>query len=144
MIDAIRQNLAQRPWWMNGLLFFCAYMAIFYMPWDLFAKPVAHDEEVWFGIRLTGWAAKATEPFHWAIYAAGTWGFWKMRAWMWPWAAVYAAQVAVGMLIWPLLYVAGVGGIALGVASFVVFGALTRALWNAKRHFRPESEGAAA
>lgn len=67
-----------RPVWMNILMVFCAYMAFIYLPWDLFVKPVAEDQEVWFGILLTGWAAKATEPLHWAIYAAGTWGFWKI------------------------------------------------------------------
>jgi hypothetical protein len=32
--------------------------------WDFFVKPVAHDAEVWFGIVLSGWAAKLTEPLH--------------------------------------------------------------------------------
>ena len=98
---------AARPGWINALMVFCAYMAFVYVPWDLFLKPVARDEEVWFGILFHGWAAKLTAPPHWAIYAAGLFGFWRMRAWMWPWAAVYAAQVALGMLVWPLLYVGG-------------------------------------
>ena len=64
---------------MNVLLAFCLYMTFVYLPFDLFFKPVADDEEVWFGFLLHGWAAKLTEPLHWAIYGAGAWGFWKMR-----------------------------------------------------------------
>ena len=66
--------------------------------------------------------AKLTEPLHWAIYAAGAYGFLRMRPWMHPWAAVYTAQIAIGMLIWPLLYVGGVRGAsssrAVGFAAF--------------------------
>jgi len=126
--------MAQRPWWMTGLLGFCAFMALVYVPYDFFVKPVDRDQEVWAGFMLTGWAAKATEPLHFAIYAAGAWGFWKMRAWMHPWAAVYSASVALGMLIWggrsadpKALYV--------GLAGFVPFAALTRALWRARSRF---------
>jgi hypothetical protein len=43
-----------RPWWMNILFAFCAYMTFIYMPFDLFWKPVAEDQEVWFGFPLTG------------------------------------------------------------------------------------------
>ena len=57
-----RERLGQRPWWMNLLMGFCAFMAILYLPWDFFAKPVARDAEAWFGFLLHGWAAKLTEP----------------------------------------------------------------------------------
>ena len=79
-----RERLAPRPWWMNAVMLFCAYMTFIHMPWDIFVKPVAQDAEAWFGFLLRGWGAKLTEPLHWAIYAAGTYGFWRMRAWMWP------------------------------------------------------------
>ena len=104
MRDWLSDFFAGRPAWINALMVFCAYMAFVYVPWDFLWKPVARDEEVWLGIMFTGWAAKLTEPLHWAIYAAGFYGFYRMRAWMWPWAAVYAGSVAVGMLVWPLLY----------------------------------------
>src|SRR6185436_17275146 len=79
------ERFAERPWWMNVLLVFSAFMTFVYMPWDFFFKPVLADEEAWFGILLRGPAAKLTEPLHWAIYAARTYGFWRMRPWMWPW-----------------------------------------------------------
>lgn len=132
----LRDVLGRRPAWMNALLFFCAYMSFVYVPWDFFAKPVAEDAEAWFGFLLHGWAAKATEPIHWAIYAAGTYGFWRMRPWMWPWAAAYAAQVAIGMAVWPLLHFGGARGALLGAASFVPFAALTVALWRSRDAFR--------
>ena len=84
----VRELLGGRPWWINLLWMFCLYMTFIYMPFDFFLKPTAEDREVWFGVALTGFWAKATEPFHWAIYALGAWGFWGMRPWMWPWAAV--------------------------------------------------------
>lgn len=130
-----RDALSRRPWWMNVLMLFCAYMAIVYVPWDFWMKPVSEDEEVWFGILFRGRAAKIAEPLHWVIYAAGTYGFWRMRSWMWPWAAVYCAQLAIAMLVWNILYVGGAGGWLLGIASLVPFGGLTFILWQARDHF---------
>jgi hypothetical protein len=58
-----------------------------------------------------------------------------MRAWMWPWAAVYAGSVALGMLVWPVIYG---HGLLLGIAAFVPFALLTRALWMAEPLFGEE------
>src|SRR5215470_9015719 len=124
---------------MTGLLLFCAFMAVVYVPFlDFLRKPVESDTEVWLGLPLHGVWAKATEPLHMAIYGAGAWGFWKMRRWMHPWAAVYSASVAIGMLIWaatdprdvPRLQLLGVGA-----AGFALFGGLTVALWRARERF---------
>jgi hypothetical protein len=106
----LRALLDGRPTWLNVLMLFCGFMAFVYLPWDFLIKPVAGDEEVWFGLRFTGWGAKLTEPFHWAIYAAGWYGLRNMKGWMWPWAAVYAGQVALGML-WNFVCVGGFGGV---------------------------------
>ena len=59
-LTTLRDNFRLRPLWMNAVMLFCAYMAFIYVPWDFLFKPMAEDEEVWFGILLTGWAAKAT------------------------------------------------------------------------------------
>jgi len=64
MREWFRERLATRPWWMNALMLFCAFMACLYMPWDFFVKPVARDAEAWFGFLLRGWGAKLTEPLH--------------------------------------------------------------------------------
>jgi short-subunit dehydrogenase len=136
----LKSLFADRPTWMNLLMVFSAYMAFIYVPWDFLVKPVAVDEEVWFGVMFHGWAAKAAEPFHWAVYAAGAYGFRTMRSWMWPWAAVYVGQVAVGMLVWNLLYgVGGFGGLLVAVAAFLAFGALAVALWRARPLFERRS-----
>jgi short-subunit dehydrogenase len=121
---------------MNVLLVFCAWMALFYMPWDLFVKPAAIDEEVWFGIRFHGAAAKLLEIPHWFVYAAGMVGFWQMRSWMWPWAAVYVAQVAFSFAVWPILYRGGFDGLITGLVSGGIWLLLVRALWRAKEHFQ--------
>lgn len=134
----IRHQLSRRPGWMNLLMLFCAYMALVYVPWDLLAKPVALDEEVWFGVRFHGAWAKALAIPHWFVYAAGMVGFWSMRSWMWPWAAVYAAQVAVAMLIWPMLYREGVSAVVMGLVSGSVFLLPTLGLWRARDLFRGE------
>jgi hypothetical protein len=120
-----------RPWWMNLMLGFCVFMTCVYLPFDMFWKPVAADQEVWFGVLLEGWAAKLTEPFHWAIYAAGAYGFWKMKSWMWPWAAVYSLQVAIGMLVWSLMR----GSLLAGGVAFAVFMIPTIALYRARELF---------
>ena len=133
-LSIVRDNFKLRPFWMNGLLLFCAYMTAIYVPWDFLFKPVAEDQEVWFGILLTGWAAKATEPLHWAIYAAGTVGFWKMRAWMHPWAAVYVVQVAIGMFVWSMLDARSPGWPA-GVVAATPFIVLAVALLRSRARF---------
>jgi len=135
MREWLREFFAGRPGWINALMVFCAYMAFVYVPWDFLLKPVAGDEEVWLGVMFTGWGAKLTEPLHWAIYTAGFFGFYRMRSWMWPWAAVYAGSVAFGMLVWPMLYQAS---FLLGLAALVPFALLTRALWLAEPLFGAE------
>jgi short-subunit dehydrogenase len=138
MREWLRTLFEGRPWWMNAVMVFSAYMAFVYLPWDFFVKPVAVDEEVWFGIRFHGWAAKFLEPFHWAVYAAGVYGFRRMKAWMWPWAAVYVGQVAFSMLVWPWIYVGGFLGFVLGIVSVVPFAALAWALWEARPLFQAQ------
>jgi hypothetical protein len=132
--SALRDQWALRPWWMNLLFGFCLYMTFVYMPFDMFLKPVAEDEEVWFGFTLHGWWAKATEPLHWLIYGAGAYGFWRMRPWMWPWAAVYAAQVAIAMFVFNIVDPRGGGLLAAAVAG-AVFLIPTVALWRARGRF---------
>ncbi|MEM7218511.1 MAG: hypothetical protein AAF515_09115 [Pseudomonadota bacterium] len=130
----LAEEWRRRPWWMNLLFGFCAYMTIVYMPFDIFFKPVAEDEEVWFGFMLYGWWAKATAPLHWLIYGAGAYGFWKMKRWMWPWAAVYSAQVVIAMLVWNVVNEPG-GGLVVGLVSGAIFMIPTVALWRARDRF---------
>lgn len=132
--SAVARSWRSRPWWMNLTWYFCLYMTFVYMPYDLFIKPVAEDQEVWFGFMLTGWAAKATEPLHWAIYAAGAYGFWRMSPWMWPWAAVYLAQVVIAMGLFPLLN--DMGSAWTGLVAAALFAVPTVALWRARHRFR--------
>lgn len=134
VLNALRADWSARTWWMNLIFYFCLYMTFFYMPFDLFGKPVAVDHEIWLGFALTGWWAKATEPLHWLIYGAGAYGFWKMKSWMWPWAAIYAAQVVVAMLVWNIVNDNGAGWRA-GVIAAAVFAVPMVALWRAKPSF---------
>jgi hypothetical protein len=121
MLSNIRAQLKLRPWWMNGLLLFCAFMTFLYVPWDIFIKPLSQDQEVWFGLLFTGWSAKFGAVLHWCVYGAGTWGFWKMRPWMHPGAALYALQIALGMLIWSSMDERGSGLINGLLVAIVLF-----------------------
>lgn len=123
----VRDFFRGRPVWMNAVMLFCAYMTFVYMPFDMFLKPVAEDQEVWFGIVLTGWAAKATEPLHWLIYGFGFYGFLKMKPWMWPWASLYVLQIAIGMVVWSAMDPRG-GGILTGALVSIPFIGLAIAL----------------
>jgi short-subunit dehydrogenase len=138
MGDWLRTQLARRPWWMNLLLVFCVYMAFVYEPWDLFIKPVSRDTEVFLGYAFRGFGAKLTEPLHWFIYGAGVYGFWRMRPWMHPWAALYVAQVALSVCIWSVRTHPGFAGWALGLSALLLLGALAVALWRSRPWFRPE------
>ena len=141
-LSAVRDDWGQRPWWMNLIFYFCVYMTFIYMPFDLFYKPVAEDEEIWFGFTLYGWWAKATEPLHWLIYGAGAYGFWKMKSWMWPWAGVYAAQVAIAMLVFNVVNAKGGGWLA-GAIAGAIFAVPMIALFRARALFQPtQGEGA--
>ena len=131
----LADELRRRPWWMNVLWGFCLYMTFIYVPFDLFFKPVAADEEVWLGFVLRGWAAKLTAPLHWLIYGAGAYGFWKMSRWMWPWAALYVVQIAIAMLVWSSIDERG-QGLLWGIASAAILSVPAIALWRAKGRFQ--------
>jgi hypothetical protein len=134
VIQAVTADWHRRPWWMNFIFYFCLYMTFIYMPFDIFFKPVADDHEIWFGFALTGWWAKATAPLHWLVYAAGAYGFWKMSNWMWPWAAVYAAQVVIAMFVWNLVNPNGAGWLGAIIAG-LVFCLPMVALYRARPEF---------
>ncbi|XOV81944.1 MAG: hypothetical protein ACFHXK_13865 [bacterium] len=131
---ALAADWRRRPWWMNLIFYFCLYMTFIYMPFDIFYKPVVDDEEIWFGFTLTGWWAKATAPLHWLIYAAGAYGFWQMSRWMWPWAAVYAAQVVIAMIVWNLINPKGAGLLGACIAG-TIFCLPMIALYRARLKF---------
>ena len=134
LLEWAKKDWARRPWWMNLVFYFCLYMTVAYMPFDMFFKPVHADEEIWFGFTLTGWWAKATQPLHWLIYGAGAYGFHRMSSWMWPWASVYTAQVVIAMFVWNILDPRG-GGVLVGLIAAGVFTVPMVALWRAKPHF---------
>lgn len=140
LLKSFIANLKTRPHWMNALMLFCGYMTFIYLPWDVLLKPLAEDQEVWFGVLFTGWAAKAGGVLHWYVYGAGFWGFWKMRSWMFPWASLYTAQIAMGMFLWSFLDERG-GGIGSGLLVAIPFLALAVALWRTP-HFRAAEEPA--
>ncbi len=130
--DWLRVRLRGRPTWLNALMVFCAFMAFVYVPWDLLAKPLARDEEVWFGLMFTGWAAKLGAVLHLAVYAALAYGLCHLRHWVWPWASLYVAQVSFGMLLWSARH--GPGWLA-GILVALPFAWLARALWQARPLF---------
>ena len=138
MSDWLREVFRDRPWWMNAVMVFCAYMTFVYMPFDLFIKPVEHDGEVWFGVLFTGMTAKWLAIPHWIVYAGGLYGFRRMRPWMAIAAPLYVAQVAFGMFLWPVLHYGSLTGFVLGLIAVVPFAVLTVAFWNARDSFGAE------
>lgn len=134
LADRLHRWLQRHPRWVGATFAFCLFMTFVYVPFDFLLKPLWQDvsqaEEVWFGVMLRGWAAKATEPLHGAIYAALSWGLWKDRAWVWPALALYTGQVALGMLVWNVLYPERGMGWPAGLAVFALFAALAGAFWR--------------
>ena len=128
-MEEVQHFFAKRPIWMNGVLLFCGYMTFVYMPYDLFVKPVADDQEVWFGLLLTGWAAKATAPLHWIIYGFGFYGLVRMKPWLFRWAPLYLVQIAIGMFVWAINDPRG-GGLLLGATAAIPFLILAAAFWT--------------
>ena len=132
-LKKIKSDWNSRDWWMNLIFYFCMYMTFIYMPFDLFLKPVEEDQEIWFGFTLTGWYAKATEPLHWIIYGLGTYGFWKMKTWMWPWASIYVAQIVISMFVWNILSYRG--DLLSAIISASVFCIPMVMLWISREKF---------
>ncbi len=85
---------------MNAVMVFCFFMTFIYLPWDVFIKPVAEDQEVWFGVLFYGWLAKIGGLLHWFVYGAGAYGLWNMKRWLHPWVEIYVLQVAFSMGVW--------------------------------------------
>lgn len=135
-VNWLRHRLAQRPGWMNALMIFAAFQVFIYSPFDLLLKPLERDRDVWFGIMFAGWAAKVGGLLHLVVYALGLYGFWHMRRWVRPWAALYVAQLAFSMFVWGVVYVGGARGWLMGLASGALFGSLALALWRARAAFR--------
>ncbi|MFN2427396.1 MAG: SDR family NAD(P)-dependent oxidoreductase [Candidatus Binatia bacterium] len=135
-VNWLKHRLAQRPAWMNALMLFAAFQVFLYSPYDLLLKPLSTDKDVWFGIMLTGWAAKIGGLLHLLVYAIGLYGFWHMRRWVRPWGALYVGQLAFAMFVWALVYVGGVRGWMMGMASAAFFGVLAVALWRSRDAFR--------
>lgn len=120
-----------RPWWATGLALFCAGTLLFLAARDLFV-PHVRDTEVWLGFEVHGRAARLTAPLHWAVFAAGAWGYWHVRPWIWPWASVYAFVIAGSHLIWNLTSPSG-GGLAAGLWQLALFSIPALALLWARR-----------
>jgi len=134
----LQHRFAERPNWMNALMVFAAFQVFVYSPFDLLLKPVESDRDVWFGIMLSGRAAKFGGVVHLLVYAIGLYGFWRMRSWLRPWAALYVAQLAFSMLVWAVAYVGGARGWLMGLVSGGLFAALAFALWRARDAFRQQ------
>ncbi len=135
----------ERPWWMSATMIFCAYMAFVYLPWDLFVKPVARDEEVWFGIEFRGPLAKLAALPHWFVYGAAVYGFRRRRPWMAIWAPAYAAQVAFSIYVWKVVDAGGgLTGLVLGLMPALPMAGLAFAFWSSRAYFAPRPLGLVA
>ena len=132
IFSSLSQDWHSRPWWMSLMFYFCVFMTVIYLPYDLFFKPVMEDQEIWFGFTLTGWWAKATEPLHWLIYGLLAYGFWRMKSWMWPWASAYVAQIVIAMFVWNML---NEGNLSAAFGSALIFSIPLIALWRSKDRF---------
>jgi len=132
IFSSLGQDWHSRPWWMSLMFYFCVFMTVIYLPYDLFFKPVMEDQEIWFGFTLTGWWAKATEPLHWLIYGLLAYGFWRMKSWMWPWASAYVAQIVIAMFVWNML---NDGNLIAAFGSALIFSIPLIALWRSKDRF---------
>ena len=122
---------------MNGVLLFCIYMTFFYLPWDVFVKPISEDQEVWFGFTFYGWAAKLGGVFHWVVYATLAYGLWVMKSWVRIFITVYLLQVAWSMIYWALLR-DGTNPIWINIILAMGFIILSFLFYRSKSRFQSE------
>lgn len=131
----LKSEWARRPWWLNLMLLFSLYMTFIYSPFDVVLKPLVEDEDVWFGHVFHGTAAKIGGVVHWVVYAALAWGIWKMRPWTWLLGSLYATQVAIAMLAWPILQNQP-NGLIVGAIAGALFALPAIAFWRSSDLFR--------
>lgn len=130
----LKTEWSKRAWWLNLIMLFSVYMVFVYTPFDVGLKPLAEDEDVWFGYTFTGWAAKAGGVLHAVVYAALAWGLWKMRPWVWWVGSLYLTQVALAMFLWPLFN--GQGGLLTAAIAGGLFAIPAVAFWMARDSFQ--------
>jgi hypothetical protein len=135
----LHDEVARRPWWMNVMFGLCLFGTFIYLPFEILTKPLVDAEEVWFGVTLRGGAARAGELAHWAVYASGAWGLWRMRPWLPIVAAIYMVQVAIAHVIWSELDPRG-NGILVGLVQATVFMTFAVLLWRSRDRF-PAASG---
>ena len=128
------QPVTSRPLWMTALLVVCLLGVIVNVYRDVLIAD-SRNVEVWFGFEFTGWVAKLTAPLHWAILAAGAWGIWKLRPWMWPWASLYVFYVALSHLVWSEASAQGRGW-PIGLLQAAAISVVAIALWRARSVFQ--------
>jgi hypothetical protein len=129
-----------RPWWMTLVLGLCLFGTLLYLPYDLLFTPLVRAEEVWFGITLRGWSAKAGEVAHWLVYAVGAWGIWFRRPWLPIAAGIYMLQVAVAHLVWSELDPRG-KGMWVGLLQCAVFVAAAVLFFRTRTGFTAATAG---
>ena len=127
----------ETPGWMKALAALCALTVVVAVARDLFYEPT-REIEVWFGFELTGIAAYLTAPIHWAIFAAGAYGFWYRRRWVLPAAAAYELYAAFCHLVWSEVSVNGRGW-QIGLLQAIALSAVALALLRAHRNMYAES-----
>jgi len=115
----------------RALALFCAASVVFLALRDQLV-PEVRDVEVWLGFELHGRAARLTAPLHWAIFAAGAFGFWRAKPWIWPAAAAYAFYIALSHLIWSEASPNGQGW-PMGLAQAAAFSLIGVLLLRARR-----------
>jgi hypothetical protein len=130
----LKTEWSKRAWWLNLVMLFSLFMVVVYTPFDVGLKPVAEDEDVWFGYVFTGWAAKVGGLVHAVVYAALGWGLWKMRPWVWWVGSLYLTQVAIAMFLWPLFNEEG--SLLTAVIAGGLFAIPAVAFWRARDQFQ--------
>lgn len=125
------REIAWRRRWERGLALACLATVVFLVYRDL-AVPAVRDVEIWLGIELRGTWARWTAPLHWAVFAAGAWGFARGHDWVWRAAPPYASYVAVSHLVWNLSSPRG-GGLGAGLWQLALFGAVAWMLFRLSR-----------
>jgi len=125
-----RAQWTKRPdnWQSTLLAALCLLTLLTHLVRDLFI-PETRDVEVWFGLEVRGTAALLTAPIHWAIFAAGAWGFWTQRPWVWTAASAYLVYGAFAHLIWSEASDHGRGWM-IGLVQATLISAMAAAVWR--------------
>ena len=95
------KNMPRRPRFVVAIVV-AALVVVAYECFSLFTRPAEIYEQVWFGMKFRGEAARVAAVPHVVIYLVGSWGLWRQKSWARIAAMGYFGYLLLSFVLWGL------------------------------------------